>query len=161
MIEDLSHLPPPAISSTPFYLHLVSSLPSLRLSIKDAVTASAKSWLFDIRESSALVGKLALEQMGNRIKRWRLKREKDGSARFARIGGALELVNNERAECELRRTPGQLTPVDALDNEHIRIDFKPLYQCIHIYEALECKAELQRNYQEDRKVGSIGHGERS
>ncbi|BEI79982.1 hypothetical protein CcaverHIS002_0105110 [Cutaneotrichosporon cavernicola] len=140
MIEDLSHLPPPAISNTPFYLHLVSSLPSLRLSIKDAVTASAKSWLFDIRESSALVGKLALEGMGNRIKRWRLKREKDGSARFARIGGALELVNNERAE------------FDALDNEHIRIDFKPLYQCIHIYEALECKTELQRNYQEDRKT---------
>ncbi|CAK9785452.1 putative rsec15 [Cutaneotrichosporon oleaginosum] len=140
MIEDLSHLPPPAISSTPFYLHLVSSLPSLRLSIKDAVTASAKSWLFDIREASALVGKLALEQMGNRIKRWRLKREKDGSARFARIGGALELVNNERAE------------FNALDNEQICIDFKPLYQCIHIYEALECKAELQRNYQEDRKT---------
>lgn len=101
MIEDLSHLPPPAISNTPFYLHLVSSLPSLRLSIKDAVTASAKSWLFDIRESSTLVGKLALEQMGNRIKRWRLKREKDGGARLARIGGALELVSNERAECEL------------------------------------------------------------
>lgn len=49
----------------------------------------------------------------------------------------------------------QLTTVNALDNEHIRIDFKPLYQCIHIYEALECKAELQRNYQEDRKVGSL------
>lgn len=45
--------------------------------------------------------------------------------------------------------------VNALDNEHIRIDFKPLYQCIHIYEALDCKAELQRNYQEDRKVRSL------
>lgn len=101
MIEDLSHLPPPSISNTPFYLHLVSSIPSLRLSIKDAVTASTKSWLFDIRESSALVGKLALEQMGGRIKKWRAKREKEGGIRLARIGGALELVYNERSECRL------------------------------------------------------------
>lgn len=99
MIEDLSHLPPPSISNTPFYLHLISSLPSLRLSIKDAVTASTKSWLFDIRESSALVGKLALEQMGARIKKWRAKREKDGGIRLARIGGSLEIVSNERVEC--------------------------------------------------------------
>lgn len=100
MIEDLSHLPPPAISNTPFYLHLVSSLPSLRLSIKDAVTASTKSWLYDIRESNGLIGKLALDQMASRIKRWRQKREKDGGARLTRIGGALELVNNEGVECE-------------------------------------------------------------
>lgn len=100
MIEDLSHLPPPAISNTPFYQHLVSSLPSLRLSIKDAVTASTKSWLFDIRESNGLIGKLALDQMASRIKRWRQKREKDGNARLTRIGGALELVNNEGVECE-------------------------------------------------------------
>ncbi|KAL1413544.1 Rab GTPase-binding exocyst subunit S15 [Vanrija albida] len=139
MLEDLSHLPPPSISQTPFYLHLVSSLPSLRISIKDAVTATTKSWLFDIRESNTLVGKLALENMTARIKRWRTKREKDGGVRLARIGGALELVSNERIE------------FDPQDNDQIRIDFRPLYQCIHIYEALDCKAELQRNYQEDRK----------
>lgn len=105
MLEDLSHLPPPSISNTPFYLHLISSLPSLRLSIKDAVTAGTKSWLFDIRESSALVGKLALKHMDSRIKRWRARREKDGNIRLANIGGALELVNNERTECESAEPP--------------------------------------------------------
>jgi hypothetical protein len=99
-LEDLQHLPPPSISHTPFYLHLLSSLPSLRLSIKDAVTASTKTWLFDVRESGAKVGKLALEQMGARIKKWRARREKEGGVRLARVGGALELVNNERVECE-------------------------------------------------------------
>lgn len=154
MIEDLSHLPPPSISNTPFYLHLVSSLPTLRLSIKDRVTASTKTWLFDIRESSALVGKLALEQMEMRIKKWRAKREKEGGMRLAKIGGALELVYNERSECKYGRRLSLTPKVNALDNEQIRIDFRPLYQCVHIYEALDCKAELQRNYQEDRKVGS-------
>lgn len=75
-------------------------MPSLRLSIKDAVTASTKSWLFDVRESGAEVGKLALEQMAGRIKKWRARREKEGSVRLARVGAALELVNNERVECE-------------------------------------------------------------
>lgn len=42
--------------------------------------------------------------------------------------------------------------VNALDNDQIKIDFRPLYQCVHIHEALDSKAELQRNYQEDRKV---------
>ncbi|WVQ99360.1 hypothetical protein IAU59_006493 [Kwoniella sp. CBS 9459] len=139
-IEDLLHLPPPSISQTPFYAHILSSLPSLRLSIKDAVTASTKTWLFDVRESGATVGKLALEQMAARIKKWRVKREKEGGVRLARVGGALELVHNERVE------------FDPLENDDIQIDFKPLYQCIHIYEALERKPELQRSFQEDRKT---------
>lgn len=99
-MEDLHHLPPPSISGTPFYAHILSSLPSLRLSIKDAVTASTKSWLFDVRESGAAVGRLALEQMSGRIKKWKARREKEGGVRLARVGGALELVNNERVECE-------------------------------------------------------------
>ncbi|WWC89397.1 uncharacterized protein L201_004321 [Kwoniella dendrophila CBS 6074] len=139
-IEDLLHLTPPSISQTPFYAHILSSLPSLRLSIKNAVTASTKTWLFDVRESGSKVGKLALEQMSVRIKKWRLKREKEGGIKLARVGGAMELVHNERVE------------FDALDNEEIKVDFKPLYQCIHIYEALESKPELQRSYQVDRKT---------
>jgi hypothetical protein len=51
-------------------------------------------------------------------------------------------------------TPADLS-VDALDNDDVHIDFRPLYQCIHIYEALDCKSELQRSYQEDRKVSII------
>ncbi|WVQ82288.1 hypothetical protein IAT38_004416 [Cryptococcus sp. DSM 104549] len=139
-LEDLLHLPPPSISQTPFYAHILSSLPSLRLSIKDAVLASTKTWLFDVRESGAKVGKLALEQMAVRIKKWRVRREKEGGVRLARVGGALELVHNERVE------------FDALDNDEINVDFRPLYQCIHIYEALGMKPELQRSYQEDRKT---------
>jgi hypothetical protein len=51
------------------------------------------------------------------------------------------------------RADGEI--VDALDNDEINVDFKPLYQCIHIYEALESKPELQRSFQEDRKVSAL------
>lgn len=160
-LEDLLHLQPPSISQTPFYAHLLSSLPSLRLSIKDAVTASTKSWLFDVRESGAKVGMLALDQMTNRIKKWKAKRERDGGVRLARVGGALELVYNERSGCELSSAVQWLNSfdmdttdnvVDALNNDEIKIDFRPLFQCVHIHEALDAKPELQRNYQQDRKV---------
>jgi hypothetical protein len=103
------------------------------------------------------VGRLALEQMSARIKKWRARREKEGGVRLARVGGALELVHNERTECEnCRLYPNERADsiVDALDNDETKVDFKPLYQCIHIYDALECKPELQRSYQQDRKVGS-------
>ena len=42
--------------------------------------------------------------------------------------------------------------VDPLHNDQVQVDLRPLLQCIHIYNALECRPELQRNYQEDRKV---------
>jgi len=50
------------------------------------------------------VGRLALEQMTARIKKWRARREKEGGVRLARVGGALEMVHNERAECESKRS---------------------------------------------------------
>ena len=49
------------------------------------------------------MGRLALEQMTARIKKWRARREKEGGVRLARVGGALEMVHNERAECELHQ----------------------------------------------------------
>lgn len=42
--------------------------------------------------------------------------------------------------------------VDVLDNEKLRVDFKPLFECIHIYTALDSLDELRRSYQADRKV---------
>lgn len=42
--------------------------------------------------------------------------------------------------------------VDPLNNDRVQVDFKPLLQAIHIYNALDCRAELQKNYQQDRKV---------
>jgi hypothetical protein len=49
--------------------------------------------------------------------------------------------------------------VNTLDNDTVRIDFKPLYQCIHIYDTLDSREELQLSYQADRRVGyhSEGH----
>ncbi|KAK7060468.1 Rab GTPase-binding exocyst subunit S15 [Paramarasmius palmivorus] len=141
-LDDVQNLPQTSLSQTPFYQHLLSSLPSLRIQIKDAVTASMKQWLLEIRNNSEEVGKLALENMEVRTRRWRARREKDPILRVSRVGSAVELVTYEKTEFNI------------LDNDRLHIDFKPLYQCIHIYTALDSLGELQKSYQADRKAQS-------
>lgn len=94
-------MPPTSLSQTPFFQHLLSSLPSVRGQIKDAVTASNKQWLLEIRNISAQVGKLALESMEARTRRWRARRDKDPMLRLSRVGSAVEMVTYEKTECEL------------------------------------------------------------
>jgi hypothetical protein len=94
-------MPPSSLSQTPFFQYLLSSLPSLREQIKDAVTASMKQWLLEIRNISAEVGGLALEAMETRTRRWRARRDKDLTLRTSRVGSAVEMVSYENRECEI------------------------------------------------------------
>lgn len=72
------------------------------------MTASEKSWLFDVRSVSGQIGKLAVNDMSRRIERWRARKEKasmgsGGSSSVAsmgRVGGAVESVYNERYDCK-------------------------------------------------------------
>ena len=45
--------------------------------------------------------------------------------------------------------------VNVLNNEKLQVDFKPLFECIHIYTSLDSLNELQKSYQADRKVQYI------
>ena len=92
-------MPPTSLSTTPLFQHLLSSLPSLRGQIKDAVTASMKQWLLDIRNVSAQIGQLALEAMETRTRRWRSRRDKDPMLKSSRVGSAVETITYEKTEC--------------------------------------------------------------
>ncbi|KAH0587782.1 Exocyst complex component 6 [Termitomyces sp. J132] len=141
-LEDIQSMPSTSLSQTPLFQHLLSSLPSLRAQIKDAVTASMKQWLLEIRNVSAEVGRLANEAMETRTRRWRSRREKDSSLRRSRVGSAVEMITYEKTE------------FNVLDNDSICVDFTPLFECIHIYTTLNSLDELQRSYQADRKAQS-------
>lgn len=122
------------------------------------MTASMKEWLLKIRENSGEIGRLALEAMEIRTRRWRSRRDKDPLLRMSRVGSAVELVTYEKTECKcmIHISPGISMihggTVNVLDNDKLTVDFKPLYQCIHIYTTLDSLDELQRSYQADRKV---------
>ncbi|RPD64354.1 exocyst complex component sec15 subunit [Lentinus tigrinus ALCF2SS1-7] len=141
-LEDIESMPPPSLLQTPLFQYLLSSLPSLRGQIKDAVTASVKQWLLDIRNVSAQIGQRALEAMEMRTRRWRSRRDKDPMLKSSRVGSAVETITYEK------------TGYNVLDNDQLQVDFKPLYECIHIYSALDSVDEIRRSYQADRKAQS-------
>jgi hypothetical protein len=80
-----------------------STVPSTRSQIKDAVTRDFKSWLFEARNESRNVGRLALEAMEQRNRRWKARKAKDtdGTLRLARVGSPIECGTSERHESEL------------------------------------------------------------
>ncbi|KIL00065.1 hypothetical protein PAXRUDRAFT_8485 [Paxillus rubicundulus Ve08.2h10] len=139
-LEDIQTMPLTSLSQTPLYQHLLSSLPSLRVQLQSAVTASMKQWLLEIRNVTVTVGKAAMEAMDARSRKWRSRRERDPMLRLSRVGSAVEMVTYER------------THVNVLDNDKIKVDFQPLYQCIHIYMSLDSLDDLRTSYQADRKA---------
>jgi len=129
------------------------------MQIKDAVTAAKNTWLLELRNVSGQVGLLALEAMDLRTRRWKARKDKDPQLKLSRVGGAVELITNEKVECEpfidtAREHTNPPTIDNVLDNEKLKVDFKPLYQCILIYTALDSLPELQKSYQADRKTQS-------
>ena len=154
-LEDIQSMPQSLLSQTPLYQHILMSLPSLRGQIKDAVTASTKQWLLEIRNLTGEVGKLALDAMENRTRRWRSRREKDSMFRLSRVGSAVETVSYETTDGASHLsyyTCTCFTPQVDLVLETLKVDFKPLYQSIHIYTALDSLDELRKSYHADRKV---------
>ncbi|KAF7291070.1 Rsec15 protein [Mycena chlorophos] len=141
-LEDIESMPTSSLSQTPFFQYLLATLPSLRGQIKDAVNSSMKQWLLEIRNISGDVGGVALDQMESRTRKWRSRRDKDPLLRTSRVGSAVEMVTYEKNE------------FDVLNNEQIRVDFRPLFECIHIYTTLDSLDELQKSYQADRKAQS-------
>lgn len=88
---------------------MVESIPLMRDQVKNMVTKEMKEWLYEVREKSRTVGKLALDSMENRQKRWKVKSLKDPMLSLAKVNSAIELVVNERIECEYYDSRNVLT----------------------------------------------------
>jgi hypothetical protein len=91
-------MPVTALSQTPLFQHLLSSLPSLRAQIKDAVAANMRGWLLEMREVSGSVGATATEAHYARVRKWRQRMDRDTLLRPSRVGGAVELALWEKHE---------------------------------------------------------------
>ncbi|KAI5477595.1 exocyst complex component, sec15 subunit [Pseudohyphozyma bogoriensis] len=139
-LEDLqtTHLKP--VLHYPFASLMLSSIPSSRTAIRESVTKSLKAWMYEARNASRAVGKGALDAMEARGRRWAARKRKESSVGLTKINGPIELGVSERHE------------FNVLDNEQVKIDFQPLYQCIHIYDTLDAREELQASYQADRRA---------
>jgi len=123
------------------------------------VTAANIQWLTDVRDKSEETGKLALEAMRVRSRRWRSRKEKEPMFRSSRVGSAVELVTHDKIESEGPVLLSMSTLTDSrsdnlLNNDQVSINFEPLHQAILIYTTLSILPELQTSYQTDRMAQS-------
>lgn len=133
------------------------SVPAMQGMVKEAVMTDLNSWLYRIRESSVLLGQIAFDQTELRRRRQKDRIEKSPYLRkFSfmmvecsrlklpdigsfKLNSAIELVLDEREE------------FDVLDNENVNIDFTPLFECLHIHEALGERDEFRVTYANVRR----------
>ncbi|CAG8491482.1 5716_t:CDS:10, partial [Ambispora leptoticha] len=139
-IEELQTVHLRKVSQYEFARHMQESIPVMQNNIKDAVTRELQEWLFKVREVSSKVGKLAIEQLTLRQERWKQKVAQNKDLASAPVNSPIELAMNEENE------------FNVVNNDQVQIDFKPLYQCLHIYEELGKRSEFKANYEEDRRA---------
>ncbi|KAI5793189.1 exocyst complex subunit Sec15-like-domain-containing protein [Geopyxis carbonaria] len=116
-----------------------NSVPAMQGMIKEAVMTDLNQWLYKIRESSQLLGQVAFDQTELRRRRQKERVEKSPYLRLFKLNSAIELVLDEREE------------FDVLENENVTIDFTPLFECLHIHEALGERDEFRVTYANVRR----------
>jgi hypothetical protein len=115
------------------------SVPAMQGLVKEAVMVDLNSWLYRIREKTQLLGQTAFDQTQLRRKRQKERVEKNPYLGMFKLNSAIELVLDERGE------------FDVLDNESVTIDFDPLFECLHIHEALGERDEFRMTYTDTRR----------
>ncbi|KAK3812105.1 MAG: exocyst complex subunit Sec15-like-domain-containing protein [Benniella sp.] len=121
-----------------FARHMQDCIPILQHAIKDAVTTEMKEWLFGIRTSQKVMGKVAMDRMADRQERWRKRELRLRTSH--NINSAVEAAVNEENE------------VDIFESEEVKLDLQPIYQCLHIYDELGQRTEFKQSYAEDRRA---------
>lgn len=115
------------------------SLPASQKSISDNVMQDLNTWLYRIRETSQFLGEVAFYHTGIRRKKQKERIENNEFLRNFKLNSAIELVFDESEE------------FDVLDNDELHVDFTPLFECIHIHEALGRAEEFRANYAATRR----------
>ncbi|KAL8701381.1 MAG: hypothetical protein Q9224_000525 [Gallowayella concinna] len=100
------------------------SVPVTKKLIADAVMADLNTWLFRIRETSQFLGEVAFYHTEQRRARHKDRTDKSASLGNSKLNSAVEAVADEDEE------------FDILDNEDVQVDFTPLFECMHIHDAL-------------------------
>ncbi|PBP17061.1 exocyst complex component [Diplocarpon rosae] len=115
------------------------SIPSSRKAISEAVMTDLNTWLYRIRESSQFLGEVAFYHTELRRTRQKERMDSNRYSKNFKLNSAIELVFDESEE------------FDVLDNEELHIDFQPLFECLHIHEALGQSDKFKAEYAATRR----------
>ncbi len=115
------------------------SVPATKKLIAEAVMTDLNTWLFRIRETSQFLGEVAFYHTEQRRTRQKDRAEALPTLSNFRLNSAIELVSDETEE------------FDILDNEDVQVDFSPLFECLHIHNALGQIEKFRADYEATRK----------
>ncbi|TVY83612.1 Exocyst complex component sec15 [Lachnellula suecica] len=115
------------------------SIPSSQKAISEAVMADLNTWLYQIRETSQFLGEVAFYHTEIRRTRQKERMESNPDLRNFKLNSAIELVFDESEE------------FDVLDNAELKVDFTPLFECLHIHEALGQSEKFRVEYATTRR----------
>lgn len=115
------------------------SVPATKRMIADAVMTDLNTWLFRIRETSQFLGEVAFYRTEQRRTRQKERAEKFYYLSNVKLNSAIELVSDEIIE------------FDTLDNEDVQVDFTPLFECLHIHNALGQNDKFRADYAATRR----------
>ncbi|CAJ2506090.1 Uu.00g002200.m01.CDS01 [Anthostomella pinea] len=115
------------------------SIPASQKTISEAVMTDLNTWLYRIRETSQFLGEVAFYHTEMRRSRQRERVENDDFLNNFKLNSAIELVFDESEE------------FDVLDNEELQVDFTPLFEALHIHEALGQSDKFRSEYAATRR----------
>lgn len=115
------------------------SVPATKKLIAEAVMTDLNTWLYRIRETSQFLGEVAFYHTEQRRKRQKDRAETFPYLSNFKLNSAIELVSDETDE------------FDILDNEDVQVDFTPLFECLHIHNALGQTDKFRNDYATTRR----------
>jgi hypothetical protein len=115
------------------------SIPASQKAISEAVMTDLNTWLYRIRETSQFLGEVAFYHTEQRRERQRKRMEDNEYLSHFKLNSAIELVFDESSE------------FDVLDNEEVHVDFKPLFEALHIHDALNQTERFRSDYAATRR----------
>ncbi|KAH9842230.1 Exocyst complex component sec15 [Teratosphaeria destructans] len=116
------------------------SVPATQKLISEAVMADLNMWLYRIRETSQFLGEVAFYHTEMRRARQKDRAEQDEQLGGYKLNTAVELVADESEE------------FDVLNNEEVQVDFSPLFEALHIHEALGQTDRFRADYAATRRT---------
>ncbi|KAF4120251.1 exocyst complex component 6, partial [Geosmithia morbida] len=115
------------------------SIPASQKGISEAVMSDLNTWLFRIRETSQFLGEVAFYHTEMRRTRQRKRVEEDNFLGKFKLNSPIELVCDESEE------------FDVLDNDEVQVDFTPLFEALHIHDALGQSERFRSEYAATRR----------
>ncbi|KAI9836680.1 MAG: hypothetical protein M1819_001316 [Sarea resinae] len=116
-----------------------SSVPATQKLIAEAVMTDLNTWLYRIRETSQFLGEVAFYHTELRRTRQKERGEKTSYLESFKLNSAMELISDESEE------------FDVLDNDEVQVDFTPLFECLHIHDALGQRDRFRAEYAATRR----------